>query len=163
MCIYTSWQPPAATGNSSGEWSPYKAGVILLSRDNKFLLVQNYNGKWTFPKGSIERDESVQCAAARELYEETGIVLPEQSLKVFYRYYKHIYFIYNSGDLEFYEPLIRNRTEITGIGWFCFDHIEEYDISKPTLKVLNLIWNDIESSRLEGDQKVAQLYAADID
>lgn len=51
-----------------------KAGVILYSTKHRaLLLVQTYYRCWGFAKGSVERYESIEDAAIRELYEETGI------------------------------------------------------------------------------------------
>ena len=49
------------------------AGVVVVN-DGKFLLLLYGAGHWDFPKGHIEKDESAEQAALRELKEETGIV-----------------------------------------------------------------------------------------
>lgn len=49
------------------------AGVVVVN-DGKFLLLLYDAGHWDFPKGHIEKDESAEQAALRELKEETGIV-----------------------------------------------------------------------------------------
>jgi 8-oxo-dGTP diphosphatase len=49
------------------------AGGLVL-RDGSVLLVHRpAYGDWTFPKGKLERGESWQEAARRELEEETGL------------------------------------------------------------------------------------------
>jgi 8-oxo-dGTP pyrophosphatase MutT (NUDIX family) len=41
----------------------------------EFLLVRTSNGeRWTFPKGGVERGESISQAAAREAREEAGVI-----------------------------------------------------------------------------------------
>ncbi len=40
----------------------------------EFLLVRTTAGRWTFPKGGVERDPSFAAAAAREAYEEAGVI-----------------------------------------------------------------------------------------
>jgi 8-oxo-dGTP pyrophosphatase MutT (NUDIX family) len=42
--------------------------------DIEFLLVRTKAGRWTFPKGGVDRDRSLAAAAAREAYEEAGVV-----------------------------------------------------------------------------------------
>jgi len=42
------------------------AGVL------EYLLLQHFS-KWVFPKGMVNKGESIKSAALRELYEETGI------------------------------------------------------------------------------------------
>lgn len=55
------------------------AGVaVVLVEDGKVLLVRrtgSYRGKWCIPCGHVEWDEEVREAAAREFFEETGIIV----------------------------------------------------------------------------------------
>lgn len=59
----------------NGKW--LSAGVIVVEKDGRFWMVsprENFGGYRTmFPKGSIDKDESAQHAALRELWEETGL------------------------------------------------------------------------------------------
>ena len=49
-------------------------GVIPIRReDNVVLLVKTLEGKWGFPKGHSEQNETPRQTALRELAEETGI------------------------------------------------------------------------------------------
>jgi len=64
--------------------TPVAAAVPVRRRTGgevEFLLVRTSHGdRWTFPKGRVERGESMSEAAAREAREEAGIVgtvLPE--------------------------------------------------------------------------------------
>lgn len=56
---------------------------VLLLHDNKVLLVRSYadNQKWSLPGGGIHKNEKPIKAATRELLEETGVVISEDSLK----------------------------------------------------------------------------------
>ncbi len=54
------------------------AGAVVFYEDQKrperLYLVLNYPaGHWDFPKGAVEKGESEEQAAAREIREETGI------------------------------------------------------------------------------------------
>lgn len=52
------------------------AGIIVYVRKkNKcgFLLLKNKRNKWDFPKGKVDRNESILKAGLRELFEETGL------------------------------------------------------------------------------------------
>lgn len=55
-------------------------GLVYNKRTKKFLLIQDRNGKWTLPKGLIEKGETTEEAALRETAEETG--LPLKRLKI---------------------------------------------------------------------------------
>lgn len=48
------------------------AGFIVFNK-GKFLLLHYGAGHWDFPKGHIEKGETIEEAARRELEEETGI------------------------------------------------------------------------------------------
>jgi 8-oxo-dGTP pyrophosphatase MutT (NUDIX family) len=53
-------------------------GAIIRSGTNKYLLVKGKeSGKYSFPKGHIEPNETPLNCIIRELYEETGITLDE--------------------------------------------------------------------------------------
>lgn len=42
----------------------------------KYLLVREKNGFWGFPKGHMERGETEQETAGREIKEETALEMP---------------------------------------------------------------------------------------
>lgn len=56
---------------------------IALTHKGKVLLVKDWlgNGEWTLPGGGLRRREPVEEGAARELLEETSIVVTPSSLK----------------------------------------------------------------------------------
>ena len=60
--------------------------VIIGARENgKWIFVRHKErDSWELPAGHIEKNESAEAAAKRELYEETGTT--ESSLKVLYDY-----------------------------------------------------------------------------
>ena len=51
------------------------AGTIIL-KENKILMVKEAkkecHGKWSFPAGHLEQNETIFAGAEREAYEETG-------------------------------------------------------------------------------------------
>jgi len=52
------------------------AGAVLFRRENgkiKYLLIKYGWGHWEFPRGLIEKGESLEETARREIKEETGI------------------------------------------------------------------------------------------
>lgn len=48
-------------------------GVIFDARGRVLLLRRAGEGTWCFPKGHVEKGESLQAAAAREIKEECGL------------------------------------------------------------------------------------------
>jgi 8-oxo-dGTP pyrophosphatase MutT (NUDIX family) len=70
-------------------------GSILITSDRKVLVIRGRkSGKWSFPKGHSEENESELDAAIRETKEETGLVLNtwyQQCVQLA----TGIYFLYN--------------------------------------------------------------------
>ncbi|MBW2970412.1 NUDIX domain-containing protein [Candidatus Woesearchaeota archaeon] len=66
------------------------AGVVVVN-DHKFLLLHYDAGHWDFPKGHVEKGETDEQTALRELKEETGIseveILPgfSHGIRYFFR------------------------------------------------------------------------------
>lgn len=60
------------------------AGVIVILKNKKFLLVHPTGHKWensfSFPKGGIEDGEKKIDAAIRELFEETSVVVTKEQI-----------------------------------------------------------------------------------
>ncbi len=62
----------------------YTLGAVVLLRDqaDRLLLVRQPPGYgWSLPGGLLDRGETPQAAAARELAEETGVRLPPATLR----------------------------------------------------------------------------------
>lgn len=53
------------------------AGGIVFDRDGRVAVVRQWSRsgrlRWTLPKGKLDDGESVEAAALREVYEETGV------------------------------------------------------------------------------------------
>lgn len=63
------------------------SSYIVLIKDNKILMARRFNtgyedGKYGFPAGHVEADESFTQGVIREIKEEIGIILYPQDLKV---------------------------------------------------------------------------------
>ena len=56
-----------------------QVSIAVIERDSTYLLVQEAKpkayGLWDFPGGHVEPDETVEAAAVREVYEETGYIV----------------------------------------------------------------------------------------
>ena len=54
----------------------YSCGAIVFSRASGrllYVIVQEMEGAWSFPKGHMEAGETEEETAYREVYEETGL------------------------------------------------------------------------------------------
>ena len=69
------------------------AGIVVYYRDPKsskfhYLLLHYIGGHWDLPKGKMEAGESLEQAAQREVFEETGMtVTPIQNFSQTISYY----------------------------------------------------------------------------
>jgi len=67
--------------NSFRQWRPAGRTVVAAvcyrfqpEGEIEFLLVRTRAGRWTFPKGGVDGDPTAAAAAAREAYEEAGVL-----------------------------------------------------------------------------------------
>ena len=66
------------------------AKAVLLNATGEILLLRRSQtdtrrpGQWDFPGGSVEKDEMIETACAREITEESGIVVGGQQLELFW-------------------------------------------------------------------------------
>lgn len=74
------------------------ASVIVVDKEGRVLLQKRAdNGLWGYHGGSVELDEDVKVAAARELFEETGITA--HSLELFDVFSgADMHYVYPNGD-----------------------------------------------------------------
>ena len=57
-------------------WTEISAGGIVYYREDGtlfILMIEDRHGRWSFPKGLVQRDEAPAAAALREIAEETGV------------------------------------------------------------------------------------------
>lgn len=112
---------------ASVEWVGIVAGC-LVKKDDKFLLVQEKQpkvyGLWNLPAGFVDKNESIEDAAKREVKEESGyevellkeIGIHHESTKT---PVKHIFRARVIGG-----KLTVQENEILDVKWLSYDEIE---------------------------------------
>jgi len=101
-------------------------GCILVTSDRKVLVIRGRkSGKWSFPKGHSEQDESELDAAIRETKEETGLLLNtwyQQSVQLA----TGLYFIYKYKEQPC-TPI--DTTEVTETRWVTMDALKKMNVN----------------------------------
>lgn len=108
----------------------FGASYLLLRKDNEILLQRRFNtgyadGLYTLPSGHIEENESFIDAAKREAFEESGVIVNKNDIKLF--------------------TVMQRKTEIgTYIDFFCVtDKWEKDPYVAEKDKCDEIIWCDI--------------------
>ncbi|MBU5439126.1 NUDIX hydrolase [Tissierella sp. MSJ-40] len=102
------------------------AGVIILDNEKRVLLQHRTdNNTWGIPGGCIEPGETVEEAAKREVYEETGITVDEIELFNIYSGEEQHY-TYPNGDEVYFINIVFITKRFQGD--ICLDEIESKDV-----------------------------------
>jgi len=120
--------------SSENIFETHSAGGVIVNSDLKIVLVEQYGQTWSLPKGHVEGQETLEEAALREIYEETGINSPKLIKKLgHYKRYRiaqsgghdkselkniHIY-LFHSTQVE----LKSHDSNISKVGWFSIDQV----------------------------------------
>ena len=91
--VYINNSPQVITENWESFCDSYRlikaAGGVVYNNDNQMLMIFR-NKKWDLPKGKLERSESIEQCAIREVEEECGVsgLIITQKLEETYHAYK---------------------------------------------------------------------------
>lgn len=118
---------------------PLTVGVRALVRDGegRVLLVRHsYIPGWYMPGGGVERGETARHALRRELDEEAGIMLNDESPRLIglyanFREFKSDHVALYLVEPHQYERVVRTSFEISDYGFFALDDLPD-EISPAT-------------------------------
>lgn len=116
--------------------------AIVKNQQGDFLIALrpddvHQGGKWEFPGGKVESQESAQQAMMRELIEEVGIVATQ------YQLFEKLFFDYGDKQLNLHFYLIEQFTgeaiskEGQPIKWVSKQQLQDYDFPEANKKVIN--------------------------
>lgn len=138
------------------------AGAVVYhegtGKDKRFFLVLHYPaGHWDFPKGAVEKGETEEEAARREIKEETGLVVDgfvsgfSREIEYHYRrgdglsHKSVIFFITESKSMN-----VKISFEHTGYDWLPFDRSMKrltFDNARKVLNEANLFLSEQTASQ----------------
>ena len=84
--------------------------IAIVKNNNKDFLItlrpsaSHQGGKWEFPGGKVELNESAEQAMLRELYEEVGLIATQ------YQLFEKLFFDYGDRQLNLHFYLIERFT-----------------------------------------------------
>ncbi len=139
---------------STGEYPdvPRVAVGAIIFRDGRVLLVKRgrppSQGQWAIPGGRVELGETLQAAAEREIYEETGLTIragkPANTFDVIDRD--------GTGRVRFHYVIVDLLADYLGgeprpgddaheARWIAPQDLAELPISQPTLDLLKNVFH----------------------
>ena len=122
------------------------ASVIVVDPEGRILLqLRSDNHCWGYAGGSVELDESVEDAAKRELFEETGLIAKHLELFGVFSG-KDMHYVYPNGDevsnvdivyvCNQYSGVLKcQEGEVDSLSFFHINEIPE-NISEPNRRAL---------------------------
>ena len=122
-------------------------GAIVYNQNNEVLVVKHNAGHWDFPKGHMEKDETEQQTAIREVKEETNI---DVELYDNYRYEIHyspkenvektvVFFLAKNLSNDTH----KQDAEIANIGWFKYEEAMDMLTFEDAKKLLKSSYEDL--------------------
>lgn len=129
----------------------YTAGGVVFRHAGEgieILMIQDPKGRWTIPKGHVEKGESLEQTAVREVQEETGLVHLKIRAKLdkihfFYRLNgklifmtTHVYLMEAGGDSSNLKP--ENSEGVADAKWFPKDEALKLIEYKDTEKLFRM-------------------------
>ncbi|MBF8643097.1 NUDIX hydrolase [Pseudomonas luteola] len=108
--------------------------TIICKQDDKFLLVRKPKSKWSLPGGKIEKNETPDEAAIRELDEETGLKSKKFKYLAQVEISQTCHYVFETlvQAAEAPEPL----NEIAACRWFSADELSKHKVRKSARKLI---------------------------
>ncbi len=123
-------------------------GVVIDSKKLLIILMNTLGGRkiWTFPKGHLEKDETAQNAAVREVREETGYQcrIKEKIFEAHYSFFRNGFKVDKTVDWFMMEKIgeqgvVETPDEISDLKWLSIDEAEKTLTYPSDLKIINFL------------------------
>lgn len=146
-------------------------GIIFKFENGEYHILANkrgkgcpdYVGKWNIPCGYIDYDENLFHAVSREIFEETGLEVPENDWKLWvvnsdpsdekqtisFRFYTCFWNSYGTLTNEHSEP-----DEVEEIKWIPFSEVSNYEWAFNQFGVVLDFIESVNSGKLSNNQVI---------
>ncbi len=129
-------------------------GVVVDCGKLLIILMNTLNGRkvWTFPKGHLEKNETPQNAAIREVREETGYKchIKEKIFEAHYSFFKNGFKVDKTVDWFMMgktgeQGIVETPDEISDLKWLSINEAEKILTYPSDLKIISFLrlWKGI--------------------
>ena len=114
--------------------------TVICRRDDQILYVRKPKARWTLPGGKVEANESPAQAAARELREETGLILQDLSYITRFEGGSVLHHVFEVSVTFMATPTPKN--EIADCKWFTAKALSEVKVSPSVKSIIKAFLSD---------------------
>lgn len=114
--------------------------TVICRRDNHILYVRKPKSRWTLPGGKVEANESPAQAAARELREETGLILEELDYITRFEGGEVLHHVFEVSVTLMATPTPKN--EIAACKWFTAKDLNDLKVNPSAKSIVKAFLSD---------------------
>ena len=118
----------------------------VVWKDNRILLVQENDGRWSLPGGWMDITETIRSNAEKELFEEAGVMASASRLimlldKNQYYVHKNQFTIVSAFvECDYHSHAFKPNSETVAMGFFDIDQLPNLCDNKTTKQQIELCW-----------------------
>jgi 8-oxo-dGTP diphosphatase len=115
--------------------------TVICRRDNEILYVRKPKARWTLPGGKVEANESPAQAAARELREETGLILEDLSYITRFEGETVLHHVFEVSVTFIATPMPKN--EIADCRWFTAKELGNLKVNPAAKSIVKAFLSEV--------------------
>lgn len=114
--------------------------TVICRRENQILYVRKPKARWTLPGGKVEAHESPAQAAARELREETGLILEDLAYVTRFEGGTVLHHVFEVSVTLMATPNAQN--EIADCRWFTAKQLDDVKVNASVKSIVKAFLSD---------------------
>lgn len=115
--------------------------TVICRRENEILYVRKPKARWTLPGGKVEANESPAQAAARELREETGLILEDLSYITRFEGETVLHHVFEVSVTFIATPMPKN--EIADCRWFTANELGNLKVNPAAKSIVKAFLSEV--------------------